>query len=170
MLFDGNVKFDWNKGDRIEFLKRLWEQEGRTANEIMGWFEAYLEPGESITRSAVIGKIHRLGLIKKITYRKPVKKKKKDRKVNLKSLKLKKLPQVSNEPIPINNGLLDIMHLNEHTCRWPIGDPVLPNFGFCGAYKDDVTTSYCLKHTLDSRQVSKPRVNKKGSGIYGWSR
>ena len=26
-----------------------------------------------------------------------------------------------------------IMQLNDHTCRWPVGDPTDPNFFFCGA-------------------------------------
>ncbi len=29
--------------------------------------------------------------------------------------------------------LIGIMQLTERTCRWPVGDPLLPGFGYCGA-------------------------------------
>jgi GcrA cell cycle regulator len=45
----------WND-ERVETLKRLWNQ-GLSASQIAG------ELGHGITRNAVIGKVHRLGLI-----------------------------------------------------------------------------------------------------------
>ena len=40
--------------------------------------------------------------------------------------------------------LLSLMQLNEHTCKWPIGDPIKPDFGFCGAHAD--AAPYCDHH------------------------
>ncbi|MDE2018174.1 MAG: GcrA cell cycle regulator, partial [Hyphomicrobiales bacterium] len=45
---------DWTK-ERVETLDKLW-QEGRTASQIAA------ELGHGVTRNAVIGKVHRLGL------------------------------------------------------------------------------------------------------------
>jgi len=45
--------------------------------------------------------------------------------------------------------LLSLLQLNEHTCKFPLGDPLKPGFGFCG------------EHTA-------PKLNKRGepSGSY----
>lgn len=37
-----------------------------------------------------------------------------------------------------------VLALEEHHCRWPIGDPASPNFRFCGARKE--RGSYCEYH------------------------
>ena len=41
--------------------------------------------------------------------------------------------------------LLGLTQLNEHTCRWPIGDPRQPDFGFCGEHPRE-NSRYCGKH------------------------
>jgi GcrA cell cycle regulator len=38
-----------------------------------------------------------------------------------------------------------IMQLNDHTCRWPVGDPADPNFFFCGATTENGLV-YCPIH------------------------
>lgn len=42
-------------------------------------------------------------------------------------------------------GQVTLMQLTEHTCRWPIGMPEDPDFGFCGA-PPKAGKSYCEKH------------------------
>lgn len=48
------------------------------------------------------------------------------------------------EPAPVSRGL-KLVELTAHTCKWPNGDPLADDFGFCG---HDVTrASYCAYHS-----------------------
>lgn len=52
--------------------------------------------------------------------------------------------------------LIGIMDLRDDTCRFPIGDPLEPNFGFCGAHVPAVPEGqrrppYCEHHQRRSR-------------------
>jgi len=38
-----------------------------------------------------------------------------------------------------------ILQLNEHTCKWPIGDPGTDDFYFCGR-RSDAGVPYCEHH------------------------
>jgi len=40
---------------------------------------------------------------------------------------------------------LSLMQLTEHTCKWPVGDPLSEDFYFCGADSDD-SGPYCACH------------------------
>ncbi|MCF4097585.1 GcrA family cell cycle regulator [Maritalea mediterranea] len=54
---------------------------------------------------------------------------------------------------------IGLMELNEHTCKWPIGDPVADDFHFCGRHSDE-GKPYCefhskrAYHSLDRRKKS----------------
>ena len=50
-------------------------------------------------------------------------------------------------------GLIGILQLNEHTCKWPKGDPLKAGFGFCGATPVE-GKPYCPKHM--ARAYTKP--------------
>lgn len=41
---------------------------------------------------------------------------------------------------------LNLLQLNEHTCKWPIGDPLSKDFYFCGQHSLD-TGPYCEFHS-----------------------
>lgn len=41
-------------------------------------------------------------------------------------------------------------------CRWPIGDPQLPDFHFCGAPKTGAN-SYCVEHAALANTPGRPR-------------
>lgn len=61
----------------------------------------------------------------------------------------KKISPVPSKPAipaaaPSRTGV-SLLQLNEHTCRWPIGDPQYPGFHFCGA-KPDKYEPYCAHH------------------------
>ncbi|GEO79939.1 GcrA family cell cycle regulator [Pararhodospirillum oryzae] len=102
----------WND-DNIEQLKRLWA-EGLTTGEIGK------ELG--VSKNAVVGKAHRLGLKSRPS---PIKRGAKEAK-----------------PEPKIRSLVD---LSAHTCRWPIGDPRDPGFHFCG--KPTLPGKpYCAEH------------------------
>jgi GcrA cell cycle regulator len=80
--------------ERVERLKELWSQ-GMSASEIAQILG-------DVTRNAVIGKAHRLGLSGRPS---PIRKKSKG---------------------------VTILDLTERMCKWPIGDPKHPDFRFCG--------------------------------------
>jgi len=109
-----------------------------------------------VTRSAVVGRCHRLGLhlganrrgLNKFTQfslRKPHQRPLKKRK----SITAKPQPQFEKEPIPPPN-INDIARktfseLTENDCRYPINHVGEPGFGFCGLEKLP-GSSYCPSH------------------------
>lgn len=52
------------------------------------------------------------------------------------------LLELGNDVTALIGSLLD---LNEHTCKWPIGDPLKPGFGFCGRHSIE-GSPYCAGH------------------------
>ena len=40
---------------------------------------------------------------------------------------------------------ISIADLHEFTCRWPIGDPSQPDFGYCGSPTEE-NKPYCPDH------------------------
>jgi len=47
--------------------------------------------------------------------------------------------------IPVEQRL-SLLQLNEHTCKWPIGDPLTPDFYFCGQHSEE-GKPYCDFHS-----------------------
>lgn len=54
-------------------------------------------------------------------------------------------PQVQELYIP-EDQRLSLLDLNEHTCKWPIGDPLTPDFYFCGQHSEE-GKPYCDFHS-----------------------
>jgi GcrA cell cycle regulator len=66
------------------------------------------------------------------------------------------LPQVQELEIPVEQRLT-LLQLNEHTCKWPIGDPLSPDFYFCGQAHDE-GRPYCEFHSRRAyHQVEKKK-------------
>lgn len=142
--------------DRVDTLRKLWT-EGLSASQIAA------ELG-GVTRNAVIGKVHRLGLSgrakgsnqsgggrrKKPTtrtggYTKAQKpngaagaKKNENGAAPVRPAPIVDLP----EPKPM---MLNLLQLTDNTCKYPIGDPQEEAFGFCGAKSRD-GDPYCEYH------------------------
>lgn len=55
------------------------------------------------------------------------------------------LPLDDRSPVPL-------MALGKHDCKWPLGDPLLPGFGYCGLPADG-GAHYCERH--HSRSVGR---------------
>ena len=70
-------------------------------------------------------------------------------------IKLAKTLNVSNAPVS-KNGNLSLVELDNHTCRWPIGDPKDENFHFCGK-KIRLGQTYCEEHSA----IAYVKPNKK---------
>jgi GcrA cell cycle regulator len=133
--------------ERINLLKKRWG-EGASASEIA------LELGGGVTRSAVIGKVHRLKLEKRAGIAAPQKPKRNGNKGQPKAIAIQHRAEtriLPPRPLPVEEDGVDVTHLlgilqiNEHTCKWPIGDPLEAGFGFCGEHTRE-GSRYCRKH------------------------
>ncbi|MEX2126940.1 MAG: GcrA family cell cycle regulator [Xanthobacteraceae bacterium] len=129
--------------ERVEILKALWA-DGESATEIA------VELGGGLTRNAVIGKVHRLGLAGRrrvSAFRVPKPKKPRP------PASLNRFPRagVTTEPAPIEEALpppeakrLSILDLTMTTCRFPLGDPGADGFAYCGCETE--SPPYCPYH------------------------
>ena len=155
--------------ERVEALKKLWA-EGLSASQIASRL------GE-VTRNAVIGKVHRLGLsgrtttsrIKSVRPRRSVVRTKRQRLLrfqpqspgrdlfppDLEANELAQIRDVEELVIPVE-ARKTIQSLVEASCRWPIGDPQHEDFHFCG--RDRMTgLPYCEFHARRAFQPAQPR-------------
>jgi GcrA cell cycle regulator len=139
--------------ERVELLKKLW-QDGLSASQIAA------ELG-GVTRNAVIGKVHRLGLSGRGQPTSTIKRQRRThsaavrrtRTVTVGNLALKQdvdvLPEAEYKPrrnvvVPIPKKL-SILQLTEETCKWPVGDPSREDFHFCG-HDSLESRPYCEYH------------------------
>lgn len=61
------------------------------------------------------------------------------------AVEMEMAPQAQELFIPVEQRLT-LLQLSEHTCKWPIGDPLTPDFYFCGQHSDD-GKPYCDFHS-----------------------
>lgn len=161
--------------ERVELLKKLWT-DGLSASQIAA------ELG-NVTRNAVIGKVHRLGLSGRA----------KDAKAATPAAQRpRKAARAPSAPAPIApqnrsnvvvapiprppvevveesavmaeddlaipmSERVTIMDLRESMCRWPMGDPTKPEFRFCGA-RSITGLPYCTHH---ARVAYQPVADRK---------
>ena len=124
----------WNH-ERIEQLKKLWEA-GYTASNIA------TELG-GITRNAVIGKAHRLGLSGRMKSKSKVSSVSIVRKRKMPVNKNSKIIELTTSVEPMNpTSFADI---KDGLCRWPLGEPEDLGFKFCGR-KCAEGMIYCTEH------------------------
>jgi GcrA cell cycle regulator len=129
---------------RVETLKTLW-REGLSAAKIARELGA-------VTRNAVLGKIHRLGLsgravAPRLGGQRPASVRPRPT--------LRRIPRGPKPPvlppvdiaIPVEGpGLAtSVLELGAHTCHWPIGDPKAADFSYCGRGADELGP-YCPAH------------------------
>ena len=158
--------------ERVEHLKRLWS-EGLSASQIAA------ELG-GITRNAVIGKVHRLGLSGRAkapsaAVARPRKPRtaapmfRAPRPMMRGNTALAAMPvydmDPEPEPQPIENIVpigqrCTILELNEDKCKWPIGDPGQADFFFCGG-KTVTGVPYCGYHSRIAYQPVNDRRRDK---------
>jgi GcrA cell cycle regulator len=145
--------------ERVELLKKLW-QDGLSASQIAKQLGG-------VTRNAVIGKVHRLGLSGRATPSKPArtvfKASRPARPVSTPSPP-RRIAEPAPQPSPIRYveeapGLATVLTLGAHMCKWPIGDPALDSFTFCGRRTGE--GPYCGEHSQIAYQP--PQARKKTS-------
>lgn len=137
--------------DRVERLKLLLRQ-GMSASAIAERL------GGGMSRNAVIGKVHRMGL--KLDQRSSSERSANARKSRKKTHKKQcaqifKPPPYMTLPVePLPHGpephvprreRRGVLELEDNQCRWPIGDPKDADFHFCNA-KRVTGFAYCAHH------------------------
>jgi GcrA cell cycle regulator len=155
--------------ERVELLKKLWA-EGLSASQIAGRIGG-------VSRNAVIGKVHRLGLSGRATTTRmkshrprarmaqsSAKRSQKARFAQVGNPAVRALYKPDAEPfVPAQEELViplkerkSIQTLAECHCRWPIGDPQHPDFHFCGKTKV-AGLPYCEFHARRAFQPPQSR-------------
>jgi GcrA cell cycle regulator len=156
--------------ERVDLLKRLWS-EGLSASQIAGRLG-------SVTRNAVIGKVHRLGLSGRATTSRMKSHRPRTRMASVKRPVKPRFAQSGNPAVralymdaeayvapaeEIEIPLAErktIQTLGECSCRWPIGDPQTPEFHFCGRNKVPLLP-YCEVHARRAFQPVAPRRRER---------
>jgi GcrA cell cycle regulator len=162
--------------ERVELLKKLWS-EGLSASQIAGRLGG-------VTRNAVIGKVHRLGLSGRATSsRSSVPRPRRTqapRQNRAPSITFGTRGNVALKPtyqedyeaapapatveelvIPLHERAT-ILTLKESMCKWPIGDPTEEGFHFYGRKKTGVSP-YCEHHARMAFQPVQSRRREKRS-------
>jgi GcrA cell cycle regulator len=126
--------------ERVDVLTKLW-RDGKSASAIAR------ELG-GVTRNAVIGKVHRLGLSGRATPARPGSRRVRAPKAERPAPRLRRPPALRGSPIVVDagplEGLSDIISVGPHQCRWPIGDPKAAGFVLCG--RRVARGAYCAPH------------------------
>jgi GcrA cell cycle regulator len=162
--------------ERVETLRKLWA-EGLSASQIAAQLGG-------VSRNAVIGKVHRLKLSSRgRATAAPARQKKAQGTGGAKSVTRSAtvtrtattsigatalqqqfdaepvarhyLRPVENVVVPISRRL-QLVQLNERTCKWPNGDPLSEDFHFCG--NDSAESGpYCAYHAKIAFQPASER-------------
>lgn len=139
--------------EKVSILRQYWGS-GKSASgiaEIIG----------GMSRNAVIGKAHRLGLAGQTS---PIKEKKAKAKPTA-VLTPPSAPAVRRARVPVttanvielqSGGGTTILALTERMCRWPHGDPKKPGFRFCGK-SSTPGAPYCAEHLKLAYQPPAPK-------------
>ena len=136
--------------ERIEQLKKLWEA-GYTASNIA------TELG-GITRNAVIGKAHRLGLSGRMKSKSKVSSVSIVRKRKMPVNKNSKIIELTTSVEPMNPT--SFADTKDGLCRWPLGEPEDLDFKFCGR-KCAEGMIYCTEqHSLAYQPLNQTRQKR----------
>jgi len=147
--------------ERVELLRQLW-LDGRSASQISA------QLGHGVTRNAVIGKVHRLGLAGRAkapsSAASPPRAASAPRMAprpasngpravvrGATALALATEPALDTRPVFMEDDVVvpmslrvTIIDLKEAMCRWPLGDPTSSEFRYCGS--PSASGPYCAHH------------------------
>jgi GcrA cell cycle regulator len=126
--------------ERSEYLAALWRS-GHSFSQIAKFInEAF---GLELTRSAVAGKVGRMGLHAKdrVTHQLP-----QPRAIRAQRSLSAAATKPAREPprVPLKPRMIDILELTSYTCRYPYGDR--PPYAYCGC-PPLKGSPYCRDHT-----------------------
>ncbi len=147
--------------ERIAQLKAGWEG-GMTASQIA-------EQLGEVTRNAVIGKAHRLGLESRPSPVKAVEGETETAAAAAPAAPAATAAAPATAPAPraapraprVNGkaARTTLLDLNEKICKWPIGHPGETDFHFCGK-PSQASFPYCTEHCLIAYQAQLPRRDR----------
>jgi GcrA cell cycle regulator len=152
--------------ERVDTLKKLW-LDGLSASQIAKQLGG-------VTRNAVIGKVHRLGLSGRAAPSHPSRTTFKaprpprpistpaPRPVRAIEPRAHHAPAVRSAPFVELPGTATVLTLGAHMCKWPIGDPTSTDFTFCGRRAGDDGVPYCVDH---ARLAYQPPAGRKKSTV-----
>jgi len=147
--------------ERVELLRQLW-LDGRSASQIS------TQLGHGVTRNAVIGKVHRLGLAGRAKAPtsaaspprvaasprmspRPASSSARTAVRGATALALASEPALDTRPVFQEEDVVipmslrvSIIDLKEAMCRWPLGDPTSADFRYCGS--PAANGPYCAHH------------------------
>jgi GcrA cell cycle regulator len=160
--------------EKVELLRQLW-LDGKSASQIA------VELGDGVTRNAVIGKVHRLGLSGRVKASAPAAPRiSRQRPAAPRpsaprggggfrgntALALARETQIEPEPefredvvIPMSLRVT-IVELREAMCRWPLGDPTSAEFRYCGIQTQG-DGPYCVHHGRMAYQPAQDRRRER---------
>lgn len=162
--------------ERVELLKKLWS-DGLSASQIAA------ELG-GVTRNAVIGKVHRLGLSGRAKALAPsAPRPRKPRPASNGAAHARPMvhgntalapvirPVIEPEPEEILDPVANvipmadrctILDLTEFTCRWPVGEPGKADFFYCGS-RTKTGLPYCAYHSRIAYQPVQNRDRRRAA-------
>ena len=150
--------------ERTALLRKLWA-EGLSASQVANQLK-------HVTRNAVIGKVRRLGLARRITpdRPRPVRTARRPTVVFIPTKDLKpvrmRLPNASLaeirelEPVCFDAGPRTIETIRSGECLFPIGDPQDPAFALCGRA---TCATYCAQHQRLCYEPTRKRQSEDAS-------
>lgn len=155
--------------ERVETLKKLWG-DGLSASQIAKHLGG-------VTRNAVIGKVHRLGLSGRAApsrparhpAAKPAPRPRAQPAAPVSTVKARPAaaPQPAARPAPApveakrlaSGEYATVLTLKDSMCKWPIGDPADTTFRFCGR-RSGPGDAYCEAHAQLAYQPQAKRKRK----------
>ncbi len=169
--------------ERVELLRKLWLNglsASRIATELAG----------GVTRNAVIGKVHRLGMSGRVksqastslnrprsdlkapntTARPPLPQRSPGLPmrgntalaIQPHALAVVQPQRTSGDVVPMAENVT-IMDLRESMCRWPVGDPSSSEFRYCGGKAPIGDGPYCSFHSRMAYQPMQDRRQRKSA-------
>jgi len=149
--------------ERVELLKKLW-MDGLSASQIAKQLGG-------VTRNAVIGKVHRLGLSGRAAPSQPTRPTFKTPRAprpapSAAPRRIEAHAAPAPQPVfyPEEPGSATVLTLGAHMCKWPIGDPATDNFSFCGR-RTDADGPYCTQHSRIAYQPQQVRKRSSASEL-----
>lgn len=161
--------------ERVETIKTMWA-DGHSASIIASRIGG-------VSRNAVIGKLHRMGLAGKRSRSRATRVRKPPRVYATRLVRPAWTQQIGQLPLDPHTPAVEPiiptherkpllvrkadghLHANDEftndSCRWPCGDPQDADFGFCGRKKVE-GISYCLDHARIAYQPPQPRRRQAG--------
>jgi len=143
--------------ERVTLLRKLWA-EGLSASQIAKQLGG-------VTRNAVIGKVHRLGLAGRATPSRPAKRPVRPARPRVIGPTAPRLRPATSmptvvipdlEPLKLEDGsAANVLTLRDSMCKFPIGDPNDADFAFCG--RGVATGPYCADHAQLAYQPSQAK-------------